>query len=173
MILFRLHGLRVDGAARQPHGVGQILIVGVTLVMAEIETAVVAADAGFDVLDPILDQLGHPFTVRQKLSGHTHTVDETVGDRLRAHIRFHPSGTDHWDVHEFLDVGHILQITVLGHIHGRVSPVPGIVSTIVAVEHIVARVLQIPGCLFRFGHVPPGLHIGFARHRAYAEILDL
>ena len=55
-----LHGLGIDGAAGQTHGVGQILGIVVTLGGREVEAAAMAADAGTDILDALFNELGNP-----------------------------------------------------------------------------------------------------------------
>ena len=54
VVLSALHGFRVQGAPGKAHGVRQILHIGMALVGAEIEAAVVAADTGTDILLPLL-----------------------------------------------------------------------------------------------------------------------
>ena len=71
-------------------------------------------------------------------------------------------------------MGHILQVAVLGHVHGRVRPVPGIVGAVVGIKHIVAGLLQIAGGLFAFLHIPADLGVvGLAGQGTVAEILHL
>ena len=108
VVFFALHRLGVDGAAGQTHGIGQILAVGVTLSRGEIETTRVTADAGTDVLQTVLNQLGDPLRIRQELTGNTHTVDASCGHRLSTHLGLHTTGTHHGDIHELLDVCHVL-----------------------------------------------------------------
>ena len=141
VVLIPLHGLRVDGAAGQMQRVRKILIVGHALVVAHIEAAVVAQNAGPDILGPALHQLGDPGLIGQEGPGKAHAVDFPGGNGLGGRLRHHAPRADHRNIHKLLDVLHILQIAVFRHIDGRVGPVPGIIGAVVAVEHIVARVL--------------------------------
>ena len=143
------------------------------LVMRHVEAAVVAADAGPDVLHAVLQHLGDPGAVSQELPGHTHGVDASLRNGGRGRIGFHAPGTDHRDVHEPLDVGHILQVAVQRHVHGRMGPVPGIIGAVIGVEHIVARVLQVTRGLLALLHVTADLGVSLPGQRAIAEILDL
>ena len=68
VVLGGLHCFGINGAASQAHGILQVLGIGVTLGLGEIEAAIVAADAGTDILQPLLNQLGNPFGVSQELA---------------------------------------------------------------------------------------------------------
>ena len=65
------------------------------------------------------------------------------------------------------------QIAVFRHVDRRVRPVPRVIRAVVAVEHVIARVLQEFGCDLGFRHVAAGLHIFLAGQRALAEALGL
>ena len=101
--------------------------------MTHVEAAVVAQDTGTDVVLSVVHQLGHPFLVSQELSGESGTVNSSVCNGSRSSLRIHTSGAYHRDIHEFTDMRHILQIAVLRHIDRGMCPVPGIVSTVIAV----------------------------------------
>ena len=133
LVLLPLHGLCVHRTPSQVQGIRQCLIVGNSFIMTHIEAAVVAQNAGADIIFLIVHQLRHPFLVRQELSGESGTVDLTVCNGSRSCLRIHTSGAYHRDIHEFTDMRHILQIAVLRHIDRGMSPVPGIVSTVIAV----------------------------------------
>ena len=51
------------------------------------------------------------------------------------------------------------------------TPVPGVVGAVVAVEHVVAGVLQIPDCAFRLFHIPACLSEIFSGKSALTESL--
>ena len=172
-ILFRLHGGGVDGTAGKAHGVGQVLGVGVALEAAEVETAVMTADAGSDVLQTVLDHLRDPLAVGKELAGNAHGIDLAIFDRLRTDLRLHTAGADHGDVHELFDMGHVCQIAVLGHVHGGMGPVPAVIGAVVGVEHIVAGILQIFGGTLGLCHVTAHLGVLLAGDGAGAEALDL
>ena len=101
--------------------------------MTHVEAAVMTQNAGTDVVLLIIHQLGHPFLVCQELSGESGTIDSSVCNSSRSRLRIHTSGAYHRDIHEFTDMRHILQIAVLRHIDRGMCPVPGIVSTVIAV----------------------------------------
>ena len=68
---------------------------------------------------------------------------------------------------------HIFKVAVLGHIYRRMRPVPRVVGSVVAVEHVVACVLQIfcrPLGLF---HVAPCFLEFLSRKSAPAHSLGL
>ena len=112
-----------------------------------------AADTGPDVLDPVLDQLGDPLGVSQELTGNAHTVDLALADGLSSHIGLHTAGADHGDVHKLLNMGNVVQVAVLRHVHRRMCPVPAIIRTVVGVKHIVAGILQVLGSPLGLGHI--------------------
>ena len=161
--------------------------------MTHVEAAVVAQNTGTDVVLLIIHQLGHPFLVCQELSGESGTVDSSVCNSSRSRLRIHTSGAYHRDIHEFTDMRHILQIAVLRHIDRGMCPVPGIIGSVITVQHIITGILQILRCFFGFCHItacfceafsgkcslPEPLCLGFhtvaKRHREIlsADFLDL
>ena len=161
--------------------------------MTHVEAAVVAQNTGTDVVLLIIHQLGHPFLVCQELSGESGTVDLSVCNSSRSRLRIHTSGAYHRDIHEFTDMRHILQIAVLRHIDRWMCPVPGIVSSVITVQHIITGILQILCCFFGFCHITAcfceafsgkcplteplglGFHAVPKRHREIlpADLLDL
>ena len=141
VIFLRLHRLGVESAACKSHGVGEILGVCVTLRGREVEASRVTADAGLDVLDAVFNELGDPFGVGQELTRNAHTVDLTLCDGSGTRLGIHTTRANDGNIDELLDVSNVLKVAVFGHIHRRMSPVPGVISTVVGVEHIVARIL--------------------------------
>ena len=121
--------------------------------MTHVEAAVVAQNTGTDVVLPIIHQLGHPFLVCQELSGESGTVNFSVSNGSRSRLRIHTSGAYHRDIHEFTDMRHILQIAVLRHIDRGMCPVPGIIGSVITVQHIITGILQILCCFFGFCHI--------------------
>ena len=122
-----------------------------------------AADTGANILQPFIDHFGDPLRICQELPGNAHGIDLALSYCLGTYLRLHTAGADHGNIHKLLNVGNILQIAVLGHIHGRMRPVPGVVCTVVGIEHIIARVLQILGGLLRFCHAPTLFLVGLSR----------
>ena len=172
-ILLGLHGLGVDGTARHARVVMQGLVVGDALVVCHVEAAVVAVDAGADVVLVALKRLGHPLGVGEELPRDAHRIDLPARDGLRGGQGVHLARADDRDIHKLLDVLDVLQVAVLGHISRRVRPVPRIVGAVVAVEHVVARVLQILRGAFALLHVAADFGVFLARQRPLAEALRL
>ena len=174
-VLLGLHGPGVQGAAGHVNGIHQILVVGGPLVAGHGEAGVVTADAGLDVLLPLLHELGDPGGVGEELPGHAHGIDPAGGNGGGTLCGLHASGADHGDIHKLLDVAYILQVAVEGHVCRGMSPVPGVIGTVVAVEHIVARILEELGGNLRLLHVPAYLLVVIAllRQSALAEALGL
>ena len=67
----------------------------------------------------------------------------------------------------------ILKIAVLGHVDGRMGPVPCVVGPVVAVEHIVAGILQVLCRPLGFRHIAPDLGVFLPRQSALAEAFRL
>ena len=173
VVLVPLHCLCVDGAAGKMQAVGELLIVGNALVVAHIEAAVMAANAGTDIVLSVLHHLRDPLLVGEELTRKACAVELALLYRVRGDSRVEASGADNGDVTELLDVFDILEVAVLGHIDGRVSPVPCIVGAVVAVEAVVARILKILDGSLGLSHVASYFGIGLARERALTEALCL
>ena len=138
------------------------------------EARVVAADARLDVLAAVLHQLRHPRGVGEELARHAHRVDVARAHGGRAVLRRHAARAHHGDVHELFDVLDVLEVAVHRHVRGRVRPVPCVVGAVVAVEHVVARVLQELRGLFGFRHVAAHLdEVRLLGQRALTEALRL
>ena len=141
--------------------------------MTHVEAAVVAQNTGTDVVLLIIHQLGHPFLVCQELSGESGTVDSSICNGRRSRLRIHTSGAYHRDIHEFTDMRHILQIAVFRHIDRGMCPVPGIIGSVITVQHIVTGILQIFCSLFGFRHITSGFGIFFSGKCPLTEPLGL
>ena len=173
MVFLGLHRFGIQSTACQSHSIGQILGVGVSLGGGEVKASGMTADAGLDVLETVLNQFGDPFRIGQELTCYTDGVDPTVCNGFCTDFRIHSTGANHGNVYEFFNMRHIVQVAVLGHIHRRMRPVPGIVCTVVRVQHIVARILQIAGGTLGFLHTAAHLGIFLAGHSTLAESLHL
>ena len=173
VVLVPLHHLGVDRAAGQMQRVAQVLIVRHALVVAHVEAAVVAEDAGADVVFAVLDDLGEPFRVREEIAREARAVEPAFGDGLCRGLERHAARADDGDIDEVLDVLDLGEVAVFGHIDRRVRPVPGVIGAVVAVEHVVARVLQEFRRDLGLCHVTPGLDVVLAGQRALAEALGL
>ena len=173
VILLGLHGLGIECTTGKTHGVGQILGIGMALGGREVEATAVAADAGLDIIQSVLNQLGDPLGVNQELAGNTDRVNSAVGNGLCTDLGIHSTCTNYGNVHKLLDVCYVIQVAVLGHIHRGMCPVPGVIRTVVSVEHIVARILQVLGRLFGLLHSATYLGVNLTGHCALAEALHL
>ena len=132
-----------------------------------------AADTGLYLLFPALDELCYPRMVGEELPRHAHRVYLAFRYRLRRVLGAHPARADHGYVHEFPDMRHVVQIAVFGHICRRVRPIPGVISAVVRVEHVVARVLKIFRRALALFHVAPDFDIFFPGDGALAKALCL
>ncbi|CDD09463.1 unknown [Clostridium sp. CAG:349] len=173
-VFFALHRLRVKGAASHTGVVRKGLVVAdelsvVAFVGSHIEAGVVAADAGVNRRDIVVHKLGYPCGIGKELTSNAQAVDFAFGDCFRANVGFHTAGAHDGNVNEFFDVSDVIEVAVLRHIGTGVSPVPGVVCAVVAVEHIVAGVLEIFCGSFAFFHIAADLNVVFAGKRAFAE----
>ena len=80
LVLVRLHGRRVDGAAAHAERIGEVLIVAGAVVLGQVEAGGVAADARTDLFFLVREELGDPFGVSQELTAHGHGVDAALGN---------------------------------------------------------------------------------------------
>ncbi len=173
VVLVPLHRLGVDSAAGKMQAVGELLIVGHALVVAHIEAAVVAENAGTDVLLLVIHHLRDPLLVGEELTRKARAVKLALLYRVCGNPRIEAAGADNGNVAELLDVFNILEVAVLGHIDGRVSPVPCVIGAVVAVEAVVAGILKILDSPLRLRHIASDLGISLARESALAEALGL
>ena len=173
LVLVVLHGAGGQGAAGQVQRVVHGLHIGRALGLVEAEAGVVTVDAGLDVLYAVLQDLVDPLGVHQVLAGDAHGVQTSGGDLLGGLGGVHLTGADHGLGGEVLDVFHLGEVAVLGHIDRGMGPVPGIVGAVVAVEHIVAGILQVLDGLLGLGHIAAELHELLAGNGALAEALGL
>ena len=173
LVFLGLHYAGNQCAACQTSGVAEVLIICVSFVAGEVEAAVVAADTRSDVLQTVFDQLGDPLAVSQELTGNTHTVDLAFCDSLGAHFGLHTACADYGDIYELLDVSYVGQVAVLRHVLRGMSPVPGVICTVVTVEHVVTCILQMLYSLLTLSHVTADFGVLFAGNCAHAEIFHL
>ena len=170
VVFLRLHGDRIDGTVAHAGGLRQILVVGGSVVLRQVEAGCMAADAGADVLFMSADQFCDPVRIRKELASDGHRIDLSVADRFRSDGWLHTSGADDRNIDELLNVLDILEVAVLRHILRRMCPVPGIVGPVVAVQHVIACILQVLDCFLGFLHVTADFHKIFARHSAVPEV---
>ena len=173
VILLGLHGLGVESTSRESHSIGKILSICVSLGGREVKAACVTADARLDVLKSVLNKLCDPLGINEELTCNANGVYSALGNCLSAHLGVHSSRADHGNINELLDVSNVVKVTVLGHIHRRMRPIPRVVGTVISVEHIVARVLKILCRSLGLCHGSSYLNVVLARHRALAKSLHL
>ena len=173
LILVVLHRGRGQRAAGQMQRIVHRLHVGCALGAVEVEAGVVAVDAGLDLLLAVLKELVDPFGIDEVLTADAHRVDAALGDLLGSELGLHLTGADDRLGGEVLDVLDIRNVAVGRHIDRRMRPVPGVVGAVIAVEHVVAGVLEILDGLFRLGHIAAELNKLLAGDGALAEALRL
>jgi len=173
LVSLMLHGGRGQSAAGQMQGVLKVLDIGSALELCKVEAAVVAADAGLDVVLTAFLDLDDPFGVDQVLTCDGDGIQTAGSDFFGSLDGIHTAGAGHGYVHERLDVLDVLQVAVVGHVLRRMCPIPCVVCTVIAVEQIVACILQILDGLLGLGHIAAELHKVLAGDSALAEALGL
>jgi len=174
LILVVLHGRRVQRAATQVQGILRALDIRRALELRKVEAAVVAADAGLDLVLTALEDLVDPLGVNEVLTRDGNCIETAGSDLFRGLDRIHTAGAGDGLVGELLDVLDVLEVAVVGHVLRRMCPVPCVVSTVVAVEHVVAGIAQVLDGLLGLGHVTAELfEVGLIRHSALAPSLGL
>ena len=147
----------VDGAACHVEAVEEVLLVGNTLVVAHVEAAVVAEDAWPDLVLAAFLELRDPGLVGEEGAGEAGRIQASRLYLIGRDIGVEAACRDDRDVDEGLDVLDVGEVAVLGHVDWRMGPVPGVVGAVVAVEHVVACVLEVLGGLLALSHVASGL----------------
>ena len=173
VVLLGLHGLGIKRTACKTHSVGKVLGVVVTLGGGEVKAACMTADTGTNVLESVLNKLGNPLSVCKELSCNTNTVDSAFSNSLSTNVRLHTACTYYGDVNELLDVSNVVKVTVLGHVHRGMCPVPGVICTVVCVKHIVTCVLKILCSSLGLFHVTTNLDVLLTGNSTLAEALHL
>ena len=174
VVSLMLHGGRVQSAAAKMQGVHGVLEVRGALVLCEVEAAVVAADAGLDLVLTTLFDLMYPLVVDEVLTCDSNCIQTAGGDLLSGLDRIHTACADDGSVGEVLDVLDVLQVAVVGHVLWRMCPVPCVVGAVVAVEHCVAGLLEVLDSLLGLFHVAAELlEVLLVRHSALAPALGL
>ena len=123
------------------------------------------------VLAPLFLQLCDPLRVCKELAGKACSVKLSFTYRLCRGIRIKPSCCDDRDVYEIPYVLDILQVAVFRHVDRWVGPVPCIVCPVVAVEHVIARILKHFHSFFRLRHIPSDFCVFLSRKSTFPEIL--
>ena len=169
-----LHGGGVQGAAGEMQRVAQMLDVRRSGKLRHVEAAVVAADAGLDLVLLTGLDLMYPLVVDEVLTGDCNGVEPSGLDFLSGLDGIHTACADDGLVGELLDVLDVLKVAVIGHVLRRMRPVPCVVGAVVAVEHVVSGVGQILDCALGLLHVAAEfLEVLLVRHSAFAPVLGL
>ena len=130
-----------------------------------------AAYTRLDVLKSVLYHLSYPLGVNKELTCHANCVYSSLGNCFGSNGRVHSSRTNHGNINKLLYMCYVLKVAVFGHIHRGVSPVPRVISAVIGIKHIVARILQIPCGSFGLLHISSHLGIFFSGHCTLAKAL--
>ena len=168
-----LHGRRSKCAAAEVQGVLKALNVCGALVLSKVEAAVVAADAGLDLVLAAFLDLDDPIGVDEVLTCDCDSVETAGGDLLRSGLGQHTACACYGLIGELLYVLNVCEVAVVGHVLRRMCPVPGVVSTVIAVEEVVAHVAEVLDGLLGFGHVTAPLLELLAGNSALAPALGV
>ena len=173
VMLVPLHGFGIDGTAGKVQTVRKILIVRNAFVVTHIEAAVVAENTWTDILFPTLLQFDDPLPVGKEGTGKTGTVKLPCCDGLRRRAGIKPSGANYRNVYKLFNMFNIGEVAVFRHIDRRMRPVPGIIGAVVAVQAVIARILQIFCGPFRLRHIAACLNIVLPWQSSFTETLGL
>ena len=113
LILVVLHGGRVQRAAAQVQGILRALDVRRALELRKVEAAVVAADAGLDLVLTALEDLVDPLGVNEVLTRDGNCIETAGSDLFRGLDRIHTAGAGDGLVGELLDVLDVLEVAVV------------------------------------------------------------
>ncbi len=58
------------------------------------------------------------------------------------------------------------EVRVFWHVYRWMSPIPGVISAIIAIEHVISGILEVFCCFFAFFHIAARFHKLFARQGA-------
>ena len=132
-----------------------------------------ASDTRLDLIFSVLKDLGYPFRIYEVLTGDTQSVYSSLLDLLSRELDVHLSCAYYRLVSELLDMGYIFEVAVVRHIDRRMSPVPRVICSVVAVEHIISCVREVLDRLLGFSHVTSEFYELFARLSALEPALGL
>ena len=147
-------------------GVLKALNVCGALVLSKVEAAVVAADAGLDLVLAAFLDLDDPIGVNEVLTCDCDSVQTAGSDLFCGGLGQHTACACYGLVGELLYVLNVCEVAVVGHVLRRMCPVPSVVSTVIAVEEVVACVAEVLDSLLGFGHVTAPLYELFAGNSA-------
>ena len=137
--------------------------------MSHCETSIVTANARHDFIFSVFHEFCYPFRINQKLSSNSHCINLVFLDCFCTGFWIHSSSTNNWHCCELLDVSNVFQITVFRHIARRMCPIPCIIGSVVAVEHVIACFFKMFDCFFTFFHVSSSLCEFFTWKSTFAE----
>ena len=145
-----LHGGRSQCATAKVEGVFQTLDVCGALVLSKVEAAVVATDAGLDLVFLASLNLEDPLGVNKVLTCDCDCVQATCLDFFCSGLGEHTACTCNGLIGELLCPLDVLQVAVIRHVLRRMCPVPRVVSTVVAVEEVVTLLAKVLDSLLGF-----------------------
>ena len=128
-----------------------------------------AEDTGTDIIFPVINQFCNPFLIRKEITGESGSVNPAFTDRLRSRLGRESACTYNRDINKLPDMLNIFKITVLRHINGRMRPVPRVVCSVIAIEHIVSGILQKLCSLLRLFHISSHFFIILAGKSSLSE----
>ena len=147
---------------------------GLTLEVAYCEAAVMAGDAGTNVVHAALAELINPLGIAEQLTCNADSVDLTglngCGDLVGV---MHSACAGNGNVDEILYVGNLGQVACHGHVYGGMSPIPGVVGAVICVEHVSAGCFEDSGNGGAFFHGTAELNVVLAGQSAFVELTDL
>ena len=171
LITVVLHGGRVQSAACKMQGIAESLHVFGSGCLGEVETAVVATDAGADLVLTALFDLGDPVFINEVLTGNCNSIQTSGSNFFSSLDRIHTAGAGHRNIDELADVLNIGEVAVVRHILRRMCPVPGIIGSVVAVEEGVSGILEDLDGLLGLRHVTAELFKFFTGHCTFSPAL--
>ena len=172
-VFLLLEGHRIQRAMALGSGILQVHDGTGVLIITYGQTGVMTGDAGTDLIFPALFQLGQVFTVAQQLPGDAHSIDLAGLDGAFSRVGLHFAGDNNGDIHKLRNVLCLAEVAVQRHVYRRMGPIPAVVGAVVAVQCVIARVLEILRGLLALFHIPADFRKFFTGDSAHFEIDDL
>ena len=113
-----------------------------------------AGNTWTDIFFPAFFQLGDVFAVAKHLSSDGYGVNLPLLNGFFRSVRLHSACDDDGDIHKPGDMLRFLQVAVERHVHRGMSPIPGIVGSVVTVQSVISRILQVFRGFFAFCQIP-------------------
>ena len=140
-----------------------------TFIVRHWETPIVTTYAWLYIFNSVFHKFGYPFAVNQKLSCNTHCINVAIQNGFCSSVRFHSSCTNNWNINIFFKFFNIIKVAVKWHICRWVSPIPSIISSVVCIKHIIARILKIFCGFNALFHISANFFKFFARNCTFTK----